>query len=106
MSMALEDDTQVSTMPSSQRTNLPSNWQILHHNRMVRKKSNTHHPCWGSLCREPCSTTPSSPQASLPASSRIRRRNCKDPPGPVAASVGHRCGGSCSTTPAWLGPPC
>jgi len=89
-----------STKLSLLHSNLPSNWQIPHRNRMVQRTSRIHHPDWGSPCRGLCSTTPSWPQTSLPANSRNHRHNCKGLPGPAAVSAGHRCGASCSTNPS------
>merc|ERR1719458_2512968 len=51
-----------STKLSLLHSNLPSNWQIPHRNRMVQTTSRIHHPDWGSPCRGLCSTTPSWPQ--------------------------------------------
>jgi len=93
-----------STTPSSVQTTLPSNSQSQRCNRRARTMSCIHLPDSGSLCHAPGSTTPFSGRTNLLANWQNHPRNCKGLLGPAVASVGHRCGGSCSTTAAWLAP--
>jgi len=93
-----------STKPSWARTNPPSNWQIQHHNRMVQRMSHTHRLGSGSLFHEPCSTIPSLAQTNPPASLQIHRCNCRDLRVLEVQLAAHKCGESCSTTAALLGP--
>jgi len=99
-----------STKPSWRHSSPPSNWQIRHRNHMVvmwsRSVTHTRHlPDSGSLCHVLCSTKLSWALTTLPANSRIHLRNCRGLQVLVVLWAGHRkCGGFCSTTPAWRHP--